>query len=63
MGGCAVRSWVIWRCGEDDREALLRMLSVGFSVSSSRCPPLTRFGWHNGLIAFEAGRFGGAMWA
>jgi len=32
MGGCAVRSWVIWRCGEDDLEALLRMLSVVFSV-------------------------------
>jgi hypothetical protein len=32
MGGCAVRSWVIWRCGEDDREALLRMLSVVFSA-------------------------------
>lgn len=32
MGGCAVRSWVIWRCGEDDRKVLLRMLSVVFSV-------------------------------
>ena len=32
MGGCATLSWVIWRCGEDDREALLRTLSVVFSV-------------------------------
>jgi hypothetical protein len=28
----AVRSWVIWRCGEDDRKVLLRMLIVVFSV-------------------------------
>ena len=32
MGGCAVRSWVIWRCGEDDRKVLLRVLSVVFSI-------------------------------
>jgi len=28
MGGRAVRSWVICRCGESDGEALLRTLSV-----------------------------------
>jgi hypothetical protein len=32
MGGRAVHSWVIWRCGEDDREVSLRMLSVVLSV-------------------------------